>query len=117
MNCGLDANDIDRAHRIGQKRTNKEGVQRQQIIARFNSFRSRTLAYHNRKNAKDDVKIRVDLTARRMKILNVAKEIGKQASSVDFVFADINCNIAARLTNGTYLYFESIKQFEEKPAG
>ena len=106
MNCGLDANDIDRAHRIGQRKTSEDGSQRQQIIARFKSFRGRTPVYRNRKKAKDNVKIRVDLTPKRIKILNAAMDIARQSPIIDFVFADINCNVAAKLTNGNFLYFQ-----------
>ena len=116
MNYGLDVNDIDRAHRIGQRKTSEDGSQRQQIIARFKSFRGRTLVYRNRKKAKDNVKIRVDLTSKRMKILNAAMDIAKQSPIIDFVFADINCNVAAKLTNGNFLYFQSIAELQEKLA-
>ena len=114
LDCALDANDIDRAHRIGKRKTSEDGSQRQQIIARFNSFKARTLVYRNRKKAKNNVKIRVDLTARRMKLLNDARDVANQAPIIDFVFADINCNIAAKLTDGDFLYFKSITELQDK---
>ena len=52
MNCGLNPDDIDRAHRIGSKRTDDNGVVSQHIIVKFKSFRQRTLLYRNRGKAK-----------------------------------------------------------------
>eukprot|EP00112_Aurelia_sp_Birch-Aquarium-sp1_P026771 Seg971.8 transcript_id=Seg971.8/GoldUCD/mRNA.D3Y31 product="hypothetical protein" protein_id=Seg971.8/GoldUCD/D3Y31 len=66
MNCGLNPNDIDRAHRIRSKRTDDDGVVSQQIIVKFKSFWRRTLFYRNRAKAKNDTKVRLDLTKRRL---------------------------------------------------
>ena len=49
MDCGLEPSDIDRAHRIGNKRTDKHGVRRQPMIVKFKSFGLRTKMYRNRK--------------------------------------------------------------------
>ena len=38
MDCGLEASDIDRAHRNGKKKTDKHGITRQQMIVKFKSF-------------------------------------------------------------------------------
>ena len=48
--------------------------------------------------------------------MNAAMDIAKQSPIIDFVFADINCNVAAKLTNGNFLYFQSIAELQEKLA-
>ena len=114
MNCGLNPDDIDRAHRIGSKRTDDDsGAVSQQIIVKFKSFRQRTLFYRNRAKAKNGIKVRLDLTKRRLSILNEAKEFAKEIPSIDFVFCDINCNLAVKLKSGQFLYFDSVGDLEE----
>ena len=114
MNCGLNPDDIDRAHRIGSKRIDDDsGAVSQQIIVKFKSFRQRTLFYRNRAKAKNGIKVRLDLTKRRLSILNEAKEFAKEIPSIDFVFCDINCNLAVKLKSGQFLYFDSVGDLEE----
>eukprot|EP00795_Rhopilema_esculentum_P009859 gene9859-18444_t len=57
INCGLNPDDIDHAHRIGSKRTDDNGVVSQQIIVKFKSFRQRTMLYRNRGKAKNDIQV------------------------------------------------------------
>ena len=108
MDCGLEPSDIDRAHRIGKKKTDKHEITRQQMIVKFKSFGQRTRMYQNRKNAKNGMKVKVDLTRRRLGILAQANEYGEMHDQIDFVFADVNCNLALRLKDGGFVYFDSL---------
>ena len=47
------------------------------MIIKFKSFGQRMKMYRTRKKAKDDVKVKVDLTRRRLRILIEAIEFGK----------------------------------------
>ena len=114
MDCGLNPDDIDCTHRIGPKKTGADGTVNQQIIVKFKSFRQRSLFYRNRAKAKDNIKVRLDLTKRRLSILNEAKEFAKSVSSIDFVFCDINCRLAVKLQSGQFIYSESVSDLENK---
>ena len=49
LDCGVEIDSVDRAHRIGQrKKSDDDGKVHQQIIVRFSSFRDRTKVYRNR---------------------------------------------------------------------
>ena len=74
---------------------------------RFSSFRDRTKVYRNRKKL-DDVKIRLDLTRIRLGTLKQAPEWAKGCSDVSLVFAEINCNLAAKMKNGKFLFLSSV---------
>jgi len=114
MDCGLNPDDIDCTHRIGPKKTGADGTVNQQIIVKFKSFRQRSLFYRNRAKVKDNIKVRLDLTKRRLSILNEAKEFAKSVSSIDFVFCDINCRLAVKLQSGQFIYSESVSDLENK---
>ena len=115
MDCGLNADDIDLVHRIGPKKTGADGTVRQQIIGKFKSFRQRSLFYRNRAKVKDNIKVRLDLTKRRLSILkNEAKEFAKSGPSIDFVFCDIKCSLAVKLQSGQFIYFDSVVGLENK---
>ena len=114
MDCGLNPDDIDCTHHIGPKKTGADGTVNQQIIVNFKSFRQRSLFYRNRAKVKDNIKVRLDLTKRRLSILNEAKEFAKSVSSIDFVFCDINCRLAVKLQSGQFIYFESVGDLENK---
>ena len=113
LGCGVGANDIDCAHRIGRITTTAEGKRRQQIIVKFRYFRERTLVYRNRKKL-DTVKISIDLTAKNLNLFTHARDVAKVNPSVDFVFADINCNLVAKTVDERFLFFNSMHQFYEK---
>ncbi len=116
MDCGVNIDSVDRAHRIGRKETDEEGKVRQQMIVKFNSFRDRTLVYRNRieKNKVGNVKVRLDLTRKRLSVLRDAKEFIKGRNDVEFVFADINCSLVAKMNNGKFIFFDSVHTLEYK---
>ena len=83
------------------------------MIVKFTSFRDSTKVYRARKKL-NDVKIRFDLTKKRIVLLNKAAEIANKYSCVQFVFADVNCNLAAKRKNGGFIFFNSVEEFKDK---
>lgn len=117
LNCGVSEESIDRAHRIGRKFTDKKGVTRQQVIVKFKSFKDRTTVYRNRKKLQSQVRIRVDLTKRRLGLLNEAKDqVRADDDRLDFAFADINCNLAVKTKSGKLIFFNSCDELKSKLA-
>ena len=106
LNCGVDGDAIDRAHRIGPviERGEKKF---QQIIVRLKSFKDRTSVYKNRKKATNGVRIRLDLTKKRLKTLLAVKDLKR--AEIDYAFADINCNLVAKLMDGKFIFFTSVE--------
>ena len=87
----------DRAHRIGPCRASDVDRQlHQQITVRFSSFRDRTTVYRNRKKL-NKVKILLNVTRKRLNTLKLAFERASGCRDINFVFADINCNLAAKM--------------------
>ena len=105
LNINVSPNDIDRAHRVG--RDNKS------IIVKFFSFKKRSNVYKKRKDAKNSIKIHLDLTKQRLDLLDEAKSLISESSNVDFVFADINCNTVAKLKDDKFIFFDSLEKFRE----
>ena len=70
---GIKATDmvIDRAHRVGPIYENEKNEKCRSIITKFNNFRIRSLLYKGRKNKnlKDKVKIRIDLTKKKLQFI------------------------------------------------
>lgn len=95
---------IDRAHRIGPKKT-VQGETRQQMIVRFTTWRHRTAVYRARKKAKK-VKIRLDLTKRRLDLLILANSILESHNAESYAFADVNCRLRAKIGE-KYSFFDS----------
>ena len=73
--------------------------------------------YQNRKKAKNGVKVKLDLTRRRRGILTQAIEFGEKHELIDFVFTDVNCNLAVRLKDGGFVYFESLDVLKQRVNG
>ena len=103
LNCGITADDIDRAHRIGKDKKT--------MIVKFYSFAKRTKLYRSRNSASDGVKIHLDLTKSRLQLLDQAKELITDVCPVKYVFADINCNVVARMKSDAYRFFDNIDSF------
>lgn len=97
--------DIDRAHRVGRDRKT--------LIVKFYSFGKRTSLYKNRGKAKNNIKIRLDLTKPRLNLLDQAKELITENSCVDYVFADINCNVVAKLKSNEFKFFNNLDFFKK----
>ena len=106
LNLNISADDIDRAHRVGKERKT--------MIVKFFSFGKRTALYKARKKAKDNIKIYLDLTKKRLKLLDEAASYIDENCGVDFVFADINCNLVARLKSNHYKFFDNLDSFKTK---
>ncbi len=113
--CGVGKASIDRAHRIGPTKT-KDGITTQQIIVRFKSFTERTKVYRCRKEITSDVKIRLDLTKSRLSTLIAANDFAKVSDDIEFAFADINCRLAAKLSNEKIVFFDSMCTLKDKIA-
>ena len=117
-NIGIEVNSLDRAHRIGAKKTTGDTatITTQPIIVRFTSFRDRTKFYRKRKDIKDKMKFGVglDLTKDRYSMLKKARErIEAVGEGIKFVYADINCELRAFTSKGKHARFESLTDLEQ----
>ena len=84
---------IDKAHKIGPKYYNN-GKKFQSIIVKFVNFRTRTEFYQKRKQIKNDIRLRIDLTKGNYNLLKEITAMIYENKLVDvYVFADINCRI------------------------
>ena len=108
----LEERDFDRAHFVG-KPTDRNGkpVERQ-VIVKFTSFWARTIVYRNRSREQGKPRFYIDQTKRRYELRKKAVEYVKAKPLVDFVFADINCNLTVRYKNGKYNFFNSMEELE-----
>ena len=97
LDCGVGIDSVDRAHRIGPRKvSNVDGKLHQQTIVRFSSFKDRTKVIYSNRKIVNKVKFRLDLRRSRQSTFKLASEWAKGCSDVDFVFADINCNLVAK---------------------
>ena len=101
--------DYDRAHRIGGIKENQSGDKSQAVILRMTSWKARTDIYRSREKGKDaKTKIRLDLTKRRLDLLNFANDTLKGLDMPDsFAFADINCRLGLKVGTKKIQYFNS----------
>ena len=76
------------------------------MIVRFKTFSDRTKFDRSRQKTKK-VSIRLDLTKKRLTLLNVARDKIKDKEGVDFAFTDINCNLALRLSSRFFFFFRT----------
>ena len=113
----LPVESIDKLHRVGKKKV-FESKKYQNIVVRFKSHHARYEAYRKRKEVKNGVKFNPHLTSRRGTLLYETETLADKIEPVDFVYANINGDICARLkhaVNGTeVIKFESTQQFLEK---
>ena len=71
------------------------------------SFRHRTMFYRNRKRLKD-VRIKLDLTKRRYKILKDVIDLAKEHPDLNYVYADVNCLLKVVFKDGSSNFFNDI---------
>ena len=103
VNCWVSVESVNRAHRIGRVSTDGNGVSKLQIIVRFKTFSERTRFYKARRKV-NNVKIRLDLTRQRLHQSHKAEEYKRNNDNAEFVFADINCNLAAKLSDWIFYF-------------
>ena len=101
---------IDRAHRIGAVITKDDGFNVQPIIVRFTGFRNRTKFYKARKSIKRKVGVSLDLTKKRLSMLNDARTLITDCEEINFCYADINCRLRAFTKDGKHVAFDSIDE-------
>ena len=99
---------IDRAHRIGSEYKSCRNKKKYcSIIVRFMSSRHRTMFYRNKKRLKD-VRIKLDLTKSRYKILKDAIDLAKEHSDLNYVHADVNCRLKVVFKDGSSNFFNDV---------
>ena len=114
LGIAADASSFDRAHRIGPLKRDENGkALPRPMIVRLTSWRARTNIYVNRKKENGTkVKFYVDLTKRRFQLKKTAYERAANNPNVDFVFADVNCNLGIRFKNGEFRFFNSVEELD-----
>ena len=97
VNLQFDANEIDRAHRIGLPYTDKNSSKKvKSIIVKFRSWKAYHRFYKGRpryyadSSKKPGFTVSVDLTKRRYLLLTKAKGLIKGNSNIKFVYSDSN---------------------------
>ena len=115
----FDTHEIDRAHRIGKTYVDKVTKKvHQSIIVKYKSWGPRTAFYKARpKPFVNGLKIKdalpftcnLDLTKRRYNLLGDVRGIIKHYPQINFVFADVNCNLGIRFHGD-----EQSKSFNDK---
>ena len=101
-------NILDRAHRVGPLRNGQQA-----IICRFTSFRHRSLFYLARQILNNGVKVNLDLTNRRFKLLTIANDLIRERDDISFAYADINCRLKLCFSDGKRVSFNSQEELEK----
>ena len=104
---------IDRAHRIGQTKT-ENGKSSRQMIVRFTTWRHRTRVYHARKTkTSGNYKVHLDITKKRLNMIGRANHwLTVNGRANCFAFADVNCRPCLKLEDGFH-YFSNETELEE----
>eukprot|EP00112_Aurelia_sp_Birch-Aquarium-sp1_P006851 Seg1749.1 transcript_id=Seg1749.1/GoldUCD/mRNA.D3Y31 product="hypothetical protein" protein_id=Seg1749.1/GoldUCD/D3Y31 len=103
---------IDRAHRIGRVKTNDDGQKQQAVIVKFRSWEKRVAVYKARKKL-DNIKILLDLTPTRAKLLSAARERVKSHPGIQYAFVDINCRLGVKLIDDSLKFFSTERELEQ----
>ena len=106
--------DVDRAHRVGLKKFDKESNQHMQpVIVKFKDWKSRYKFYKARpkynRTKKPGISFGLDLTKRRYNLLNYAREKidSEKIAGISYVFADINCSLGIRFPDESLRFFNN----------
>ena len=103
---------IERAHRVGKTSIADDGTRKQQVIVKFTTWYHRTQLYKNRKNL-ERARVHLDLTQSKFKLLKSCQAKVRESNIVNFVFADVNCALCARMADGAFKYFSSAEQLDK----
>ena len=115
-NLGLEIDDseVDRAHRIESAYRDEHGQLRQPVIVRFVSWGARNVMYQARRNSR--YRMRAHLTSRRDQILEDGRRKIRNfqfmRDNIPYVFADKNCRLQAKCTDGRILGFSAEIEFD-----
>ena len=98
---------IDRAHRVGIGKKGKPPA----IIAKFTTWRHRTILYRARQNVLKDMgyRITLDITKSNIEMMDALREEIKEndISTVDYIFCDVNCQPTIKFHSGKYNRFNT----------
>ena len=116
LELGIPEACIDRAHRIGKKTPGKVRL----IIFCFTTWHHHTMVYRKRKYC-INCRITLDPTKAHMDILKEAIDLARESDLkviISYVFADINCSLCVKLSNGSFKFFNTIEtnQFDFRSA-
>ena len=105
---------FDRAHRVGRGSDKKPAA----IIVKFTTFRHRTEVYRARQKLSEQFKcvVGLDLTNENVNILGEVKDVLKgleEEIPIEYVFADINCQLMAKTKRGKFLRFDDMDGFRQ----
>ena len=106
LEVNISEDDIDRAHRVGKKTTDDDGIEGQAMIVKLYSWKDRVSVYRARKKL-EDKRIFTDLTYRRAKLLKLAQTLVKSNPDFEFAFADINCRLGVKGTDDKFQFFNT----------
>ena len=70
------------------------------------------MCYNNRKKLKNK-QIKIDLTKRRLTLLNQARTKTSGKPSIDFVFADVNCRFQLKTKSGYFYSFNTTGELDD----
>ena len=71
------------------------------------------MLYKARRKLKNGVKLHVDLSKKRFKLLLDAQKYVENAGEVQFVYADVNCNFKVRFRNDDASFFSLMQELED----
>ena len=102
---------FDRVHHLDPTYTDNDMRKKMQIIiARFMTFRHRTLFYANHKMVKSDAQFRLHLMKDHYNLLVSAKKRANNCPEVIYVYADIYCRLKLKLTDESHKFFVSMEE-------
>ena len=91
--CDIPDVALDRAHRIGKNDPSGKNVR--PVIARFTTFRHRTMFYRARKKLSKNG-VHLDLTKERFRLYQKARNLVKSKESVKYVYVDVSCRLKVK---------------------
>ena len=71
------------------------------------------MVYRKRKDCVN-CKITLDLTKIRMELLKKAIDLARESDHIRYAFADISCSLCVKLTNGSFKFFDTIDDLNNR---
>ena len=105
--CDIPDLALDRTHRIGKNDPSGKNVR--PVIARFTTFRHRTMFYRARKKRSKNG-VHLDLTKERFRLYQKARDLVKSKESVKYVYVDVNCQLKVKFENNKESFISSINE-------